>query len=139
MKPVKILLVGLLGATAAACSGKASPEVDITCSGGTFSTFVNNLAMVQKTVSASDAAAGGAVPANGITATVISPVASVQICPDDCLDGSGSFKQEQEVDTDDFGVFQYTIGIDPLVPFEGDIIEIFNAISAPCTTTVTIQ
>lgn len=140
MKSVqKLLLVGTLAALASGCSGKASPEASITCSGSAGTTsFVNNLAMVQKTIQANDPGLGGDVPANGITATVISPTSAVQICEGDCLDGSGSFKQEQEVAVDDNGIFLYTVGIDPAQPFTGDIIEVFSAVDS-CFTTITIN
>ena len=139
MKSVqKLLVVGALAALASGCSGKASPEAAITCgSSATVTTFVNNLAMVQKTIQADDPGLGGPVPANGITATVISPTSAVQICEGDCLDGSGSFKQEQDVAVDDNGIFLYTIGIDPAQPFSGDVIEVFSAVDS-CFTTVTI-
>lgn len=129
MKAVQKLVLAV-GAVAfvSGCSGKASPEVDITCSTSSNDQAFETFLMIQKLVSAADSAIGGVVPANGITATVISPTSAIEICPGDCLDGNGSFRGEQEVTTDDFGVFLYTVGItDPTVEFSGDIIEVFSS------------
>lgn len=139
MKAVVALMVAGALAALSGCSGKASPEARITCdSVDGVTTFTNNLAMIQKTVTSFDAGLGGEVPANGITATVISPVDSIQICEHDCLDGSGNFDTEQEVSVDDNGIFLYTIGVDPAFPFDGEILEVFSATDT-CSTNITIS
>lgn len=142
MKAVKILFVAAAFA-AAGCTAKPSPETTVTC-GATEGIFYTGnpgdpvaYIMVQKSVALSDPGLGGEVPANGIIATIISPVDTVQVCKGDCLDGSGTFKQELDVATDDIGILKYTAELDPSVPFTGDLLESFHALDA-CTTAVQV-
>lgn len=135
----KLLCAGVLSVIAAGCSGRASPEVDISCGASPNTTTFDTFLVIQKTVTASDVGSGTTVPANGITAKVISPTAAIQICEGDCADGNGSFKSEQDVTTDDDGIFLYTIGVvDQTVEFDGDLIEVFSATNA-CFTTIQLE
>lgn len=143
MKSLHWLVLAGAAIVVAGCTGKPSPEADITC-GNVASVSYGGVPgdpvaffMVQKSITASDAGAGGSVPANGIVATVTSPVESVQICKGDCLDGSGSFSQEKDVVTDDDAILKYTLGLDPNGPFSGSITESFNALNQ-CQTEVTV-
>lgn len=134
----------VFGALITGCSGKPSPETEITCNNSPQVSYTQTeggapgFFLVSKNVSASDPGAGGQVPANGITATVTSPVANVQICVGDCTDGSGSFGTEKDVDTNDDAQLQYTLGLDPSAPVSIEVVEAFNAISS-CTTSVSIE
>lgn len=141
MKALTTLFLAGAVIASVGCSAKPSPEADISCTAteavqytGTTTGFI----MVQKSVQMSDPALGGAVPANGLIATVVSPVASIQICEGDCVDGSGDFAQDKDIETDIDGLLVYTLGLDPNGPFSGAIIESFNAISQ-CKTDVTLE
>lgn len=126
------------------CSGKPSPEAEVTCLASDEVSYSQTLGgppafiLVSKPVAANDPGSGGAVPANGIVATVTSPVENIQICKGDCTDGSGSFETEKDVETNDDALLQYTLGLDPSSSVSVTIIESFNALSS-CTTDVTIQ
>lgn len=143
MKSLHWLVLASAAVVAAGCSGKPSPEAKITC--GTFEGVSYNVPpgspvgfiLVQKSITATDDGAGGPVPANGIVATVMSPVDSVQICDGDCLDGTGGFSQEKDIETSDDAILSYTLGLDPNGPFTGFVTESFNALNQ-CFTDVTI-
>ena len=143
MKSLHWLVLASAAVAVAGCSGQPSPEAKISCGTVDSVAYVATSGapiafyMVQKSITATDDGAGGPVPANGIVATVISPVASVQICKGDCLDGNGSFGQEKDVTTDDNAILKYTLQLDPDGPFTGSVTESFNAVSQ-CETDVTI-
>lgn len=127
----------------AGCSGKPSPEAEITCETAdevTYSQTLNGppgFFLVSKAVSAQDPGAGGPVPANGITATVTSPIEQIQICKGDCTDGSGNFDTSKDVETNEDAILQYTLGLNPSANADVTVLESFNALSQ-CDTQVTI-
>ena len=131
---------------AAGCDGKASPETGVTCTNDVTigaPAGQTSLFLVTKGVEMNDEGAAGPVPANGILVTIISPIDEIQACEGDC-DAGDSFDQEQDVVTNEFGLLQYTIGIDAvgLSATSGvssfDIVESFNSVSQ-CNTTVNIN
>ena len=138
MKALHVLFAvpAVLGLLSVGC-GKASPEAQLDCVNSADVTVVGSAQtiVVQKGVTKNDPGLGGAVPANGVIADVMSPVDFVLICEGNCTDGDGSFDQTQEVTTDDNGFLIYTLGFLPTAVFEGEILESFNP-SSQCVTTV---
>lgn len=143
-----LFLVPAVFALAAVGCGKASPEAQLECVNtvdveftpgvtGTGGTLAAGFFLVQKSITMTDPGLGGDVPANGVIATVLSPVDFIQICEGDCLDGDGDFAQEQEVTTDENAILSYTLGLAPVSNFEGTIVETFNPQSR-CETNVSM-
>lgn len=142
MKSLHWLVLAGTAIVAMGCSGKPSPEAQIQCGTVDGVSYIGadvGFFLIQKAITATDDGAGGPVPANGIVATVMSPVASVQICEGDCLDGTGGFSQEQDVTTSDDAILTYTLGLDPTAgSYEGVVTESFNALSQ-CQTDVSVS
>jgi hypothetical protein len=125
----------------AGCSGKPSPESEITCGtvgSVTFGSPGTYLFQIQKTVTANDPGLGGPVPANGLTASVYAQVEEIEICEGDCLDGDGNFDNPQDVATNDDGILIYTLGVNATGVYQGSVIESFGADSV-CTTEISFQ